>query len=206
MHACPGQLHKMVSKNIFNLCFRTLLRFTFIVKDKHGIKTQTTMQKQTFKFQRLSWDISGFQMSKHTGVDQCEAFTGCDAEAGKLTRIHFRASSRQWHKADLGGILKDKASPAQRWRGRSQAEGWVSGVQRVPLVASAEARARSRHGLKGGLSRAAHRGGCFWRVHGRTGSLQAHRGGLWGPREAQLVKIKGVNHSLQHALGALSTL
>lgn len=72
--------------------------------------------------------------------------------------LNLRQSLGQWHKADLGRVLKDKASPAERGRGGSQAEGWVNGVQRVPLVASAEAGARGHHGAKAGLLRAAGRG------------------------------------------------
>lgn len=47
--ACPGPLHKKVSKNILNLCFQTLLRFTFVFKDTHGVKTHRMMQKQTHR-------------------------------------------------------------------------------------------------------------------------------------------------------------
>lgn len=122
------------------------------------------------------------------------------------TRLGFRPFSRQRHKTDLRRILENKTSPAQWRRGRSQAESRVSGVQRVPLVDSAEVGARGHHRLKGGLLRTADRGWRFCRKRHRAGTLQAHRGGLWGAGGAQFVKVKGANHSPQHALGALSAL
>lgn len=49
VNACPGRLHKKVSKNILNLCFQTLLRFTFILKDTRWVKTQRCKSKFTGK-------------------------------------------------------------------------------------------------------------------------------------------------------------
>lgn len=155
-----------------------------------------------------------FGFSKHTVVHQREELLPCDAEGALRNRAKpvsvLGRPQRQWCEADLGGVLQDEARPAQRRGGRSQAEGRVSGVQRVPLVASAEGGERARghhhHRRKGGLPRATDRGRGFWRRHGRAGTLRAHRGGLWGPGKAQVVKIKGAEDSLQHALGALSAL
>lgn len=128
-------------------------------------------------------------------------------QSSVLFSYGYWVHSGQRDEANVGCIAQNQGGAAQRRRGRSQAEGWVDGVQRIPpLAASVEWRAGSSHGLADALPWATSRG---WRFCGRccrAGNLQVQRGGLWGARRAQGMRVVGVDHPLQHVLGALSAL
>lgn len=136
-----------------------------------------------------------------------------DHHDAKTKNPHWWQSSAVWSlsgwrdEADVRRLAQNKGA-AQRRGGRSQAEGRVAGLKRVPpLAASAERGARSRRRVPAGvLSRAT---GGRWALGGRRcrgGNLYGHGGRLWSAGRTPATGVERANQPLQHVLGALSAL